>query len=68
MYTEKAIEGVAAAAGVPTNGHATVDSSKAASKKKPTKRSGNGNGHDVPEVGQDELLGERQPGDAVTAD
>jgi arginine decarboxylase len=68
VYTEKAIEGVAAAAGVPTNGHATVDSSKAASKKKPTKRSGNGNGHDVPEVGQDELLGERQPGDAVTAD
>src|SRR6185312_4628289 len=52
VYTEKAIEGVAAAAGVPTNGHATVDSSKAASKKKPTKRSGNGNGHD-------ELLGER---------
>jgi arginine decarboxylase len=69
VYTEKAIEGVAAAAGVPTNGHATtVDSSKTASKKKPTKRSGNGNGHDVPEVGQDELLGQQQPGDALTAD
>src|SRR6202012_5323001 len=38
VYTEKGIEIVSAAAGVPTNGHHTAaDSSKAAAKKKPTK-------------------------------
>jgi arginine decarboxylase len=69
VYTEKSIEIVAAAKGLPANGHtAAAESAKASSKKKPTKRSGNGNGHDVPEVGQDELLGQQQPGDALTAD
>ena len=66
MYTEKAIEGVAAAAGVPSNGHHVETETPKVTKNKPTKRAGNG--HNVPEVGQDELLGERQPSDAVTAD
>jgi hypothetical protein len=37
------------------------------SKKKPAKRGGNGRDRHLPEVGQDELLGQQQPGDAVTA-
>jgi arginine decarboxylase len=41
--------------------------SKTASKKKPAKRGGNGHDSDVAEVGQDELLGQQQPGDAVSA-
>jgi arginine decarboxylase len=68
VYTEKAIEIVGAAAGLPPNGHhAAIESSKA-SKEKPVKRGGNGHDSALPEVGQDELLGERQPGDAVTPD
>jgi arginine decarboxylase len=71
VYTEKAIETVAAAAGVPSNGHAVSSAaatSEKASKKKPAKRGGNGSDSNVPEVGQDELLGQQQPGDAVGAD
>ena len=69
VYTEKAIEMVGAAAGLPSNGHhIEAESPSKASKKKPVKRGGNGYDSSLPEVGQDELLGERQPGDAVTAD
>ena len=69
VYTEKAIEMVGAAAGLPSNGHhVEAESPSKASKKKPVKRGGNGHDSSLPEVGQDELLGERQPGDAVTAD
>jgi hypothetical protein len=65
VYTEKAIEMVAASVGVPSNGHRTVvESSTDKAKKKPAKR-GNGNGGAVAEVGEHELLGEQQPGDAV---
>jgi arginine decarboxylase len=68
VYTEKAIEMVGAAAGLPFNGqHTSTDTAKA-TKKKPVKRGGNGRDSDPPEVGQDELLGQRQPGDAATAD
>jgi arginine decarboxylase len=53
---------------LPSNGHHIEAESSKASKKKPVKRGGNGHDSALPEVGQDELLGERQPGDAVTAD
>jgi arginine decarboxylase len=67
VYTEKAIETVGAAIGLPSNGHAEADTPAAkAHKKKPTKRTGNGQDHNLPEIGQDELLGQQQPGDAVT--
>ena len=39
-----------------------------AAKKKPAKRGGNGRDSNLPEVGQDELLGQQQPGDAVQAE
>jgi len=73
VYTEKAIEMVGASVGLPSNGHSTVASAPAAapekpSKKKPAKRGGNGHGSSLPEVGQDELLGQQQPGDAVQAE
>ena len=68
VYTEKAIETVGAAVGLPSNGHSPASEapSSKAPKKKPTKRPGNGSDRNLPEVGQDELLGEQQPGDAVT--
>jgi arginine decarboxylase len=73
VYTEKAIEMVAASLGLPSNGHrSAVHRPEAApqkpSKKKPTRRSGNDGDRNLPEVGQDELLGQQQPGDAVQAD
>jgi arginine decarboxylase len=69
VYTEKAIEMVGAAAGLPSNGHhVEAETSSKTTKKKPAKRGGNGHDSGPAEVGQDELLGERQPGDAVTAD
>ncbi len=73
VYTEKAIEMVGAAAGLPSNGHGATASAPAAAqekaaKKKPAKRGGNGHDSNLPEVGQDELLGEQQPGDAVQAE
>jgi arginine decarboxylase len=69
VYTEKAIEMVGASVGLPSNGHhAVVDMpAEKTAKKKPVKRGGNGRDRNLPEVGQDELLGEQQPGDAVTA-
>lgn len=55
---------VGAAVGLPSNGHHPVgEMSSKTAKKKSVKRVGN-----LPEVGQDELLGRQQPGDAVTAD
>jgi arginine decarboxylase len=67
VYTEKAIETVGAAIGLPSNGHSEVDTETTkAAKKKSTKRTGNGHEQNVPEIGQDELLGQQQPGDAVT--
>jgi len=73
VYTEKAIETVGASVGVPPNGHRTTVSTPEATpekpaKKKPAKRGGNGRNSNLPEVGQDELLGQQQPGDAVQAE
>ncbi|MDT5169237.1 MAG: hypothetical protein QOD02_2568, partial [Mycobacterium sp.] len=70
VYTEKAIEMVGASVGLPSNGHRSAEPADGAatqkpSKKKPTKRAGNGRDQNLPEVGQDELLGQQQPGDAV---
>jgi arginine decarboxylase len=73
VYTEKAIEMVAASVGLPSNGHRSADSTPApapqkTSKKKPARSGGNDRAQSLPEVGQDELLGEQQPGDAVRAE
>jgi arginine decarboxylase len=76
VYTEKAIEMVGAASGLPSNGHSTAAAvvsapeapSEKPAKKKPAKRGGNGHDSNLPEVGQDELLGEQQPGDGVKAE
>ena len=68
VYTEKAIETVGAAAGLPSNGHHIEAETSPKTKKKPAKRAGNGHDTGPVEVGQDELLGQQQPGDAVTAD
>ena len=69
VYTEKAIEIVAQSAGVTLNGHRSglraAPESQKPGKKKPTKRSGIDS--NLPEVGHAELLGQQQPGDAVTA-
>jgi arginine decarboxylase len=69
VYTEKAIETVSAAAGLPTNGHrsaAAGAASQKAPKKKPGKRGsfGDTNG-DLPEVGGVELVGQQGPGASV---
>ena len=68
-----AIEMVAASVGLPSNGHRSADSTPApalqkTSKKKPARSGGNDRAQSLPEVGQDELLGEQQPGDAVRAE
>jgi arginine decarboxylase len=73
VYTEKAIEMAGGSVGLTSNGHgATVRSATPATqkapKKKSAKRTGFNGDQNVPEVGQDELLGEQQPGDAVQAD
>jgi arginine decarboxylase len=72
VYTEKAIEMVGASVGLPSNGRRSAvstpgDTPEKPSKKKPAKRGGNGRESNLPEVGQDELLGQQQPGDALTA-
>ena len=71
VYTEKAIEMVAASVGLPSNGHRPryvrpAEAPQKTSKRKPARRSGNDRNRNLPEVGQDELLGEQQPGDALT--
>jgi hypothetical protein len=68
VYTEKAIKMVGAAAGLPFNGHHIEAETSSKTTKKPAKRGGNGHDSGPAEVGQDELLGQQQPGDAVTAD
>lgn len=73
VYTEKAIETVSESVGLPSNGHrATRRKAAPAPAKTPKKKSAkhggpNGDGN-VPEVGHEELVGARQPGDALTAD
>jgi len=71
VYTEKAIEMVSESLGLAANGHrrtvhAAAPAPQKAPKKKPGKRGGNGD-RNLPEVGHDELLGQQQPGDALTA-
>jgi arginine decarboxylase len=70
VYTQKAIEMAGESVGLTSNGHGAAVQSAApapqkASKKKSAKRAGFNGDQNVPEVGQDELLVERQPGDAV---
>jgi arginine decarboxylase len=72
VYTEKAIEMVSESAGSTANGHRrTVRAAAPAPLKAPKKKSGRRGGFDgdrnLPEVGHEELLGQQQPGDAVTA-
>ena len=70
VYTEKAIEIVGASIGLPSNGHRSAERTAAPqkpSKKKPARSGGNGRDRKLPEVGQDELLGQQQPGDAAQA-
>jgi arginine decarboxylase len=74
VYTEKAIEMVSASVGVTAgNGHRSVARTASpepqkAPKKKSAKRGGPNGDRNLPEIGQDELLGQQQPGDAVQAD
>jgi arginine decarboxylase len=70
VYTEKAIEMVSESAGSAPNGHrrAPAPAPRKTQKKKSAKRSGPNGDRNLPEVGQDELLGRQQPGDALTAD
>jgi arginine decarboxylase len=73
VYTEKAIEMVSASVGASSNGHhpavATTSGDAAAPSKPPKKKQAKDGGftagQDLPEIGQDELLGQQQPGDAV---
>ncbi|WP_374023807.1 aminotransferase class I/II-fold pyridoxal phosphate-dependent enzyme [Mycobacterium sp. HNNTM2301] len=69
VYTDKAIEMAGHSVGLPSNGHRAPEDPDAPKQtpKKPGKRTrltGDGN---VPEVGQDELVGQQQPGDAVSS-
>jgi arginine decarboxylase len=73
VYTEKAIEMVGASVGLKSNGHRSAEHTRAPapqkpSKKKPTRSGAGDRGRHLPEVGQDELLGQQQPGDAVQAE
>ncbi len=71
VYTEKAIEMVSTSVGLAThNGHRAPQSTdgpapQKPSKNKPAKRGGSDGDGNVPEVGQDELIGRQYPGDAV---
>ncbi|OBI14174.1 aminotransferase class I/II-fold pyridoxal phosphate-dependent enzyme [Mycobacterium sp. E2497] len=69
VYTEKAIDMAGQAVGLPSNGHRPTDGAAAPQKapKKPGKRARFTDEGNVPEVGQEELLGQRQPGDAVSS-
>jgi arginine decarboxylase len=73
VYTEKAIEMVGASVGLKSNGHRSAEHTPAPapqkpSKKKPTRSGAGDRGRHLPEVGQDELLGQQQPGDAMQAE
>jgi arginine decarboxylase len=73
VYTEKAIEMVGQSVGASSNGHrpavSTVSGAATAPQKPPKKKQAKSGeltvGQNLPEVGQDELLGQQQPGDAV---
>jgi arginine/lysine/ornithine decarboxylase len=71
VYTEKAIEMASESVGLTSNGHrsgrrtATPTPAKTP-KKKSAKREGSIGDRNLPKVGQDELLGQQQPGDALT--
>src|ERR1700756_4681487 len=70
VYTEKAIEMLSEAVGLPSNGHrsgatATRPAPPKAPQKKSARRGGSNGDRNLPEVGQDELLTRQQPGDAV---
>ncbi|MGO9925652.1 MAG: aminotransferase class I/II-fold pyridoxal phosphate-dependent enzyme, partial [Mycobacterium sp.] len=72
VYTEKAIEMTGESAVSTPNGHrSAVRTAAPAPQKTPRKKSakrGSPNGdRNLPEVGQDELLVQQQPGDALTA-
>jgi arginine decarboxylase len=71
VYTEKAIEMAREAAGATTNGHRPVvqtaePAPQKSPKKKPAKGGGSNGDQNLPEVGAEVLLGEQQPGDAVS--
>ncbi len=73
VYTEKAIEMLSASVGASSNGQrpaVAATSGDAAAPQKPPKKKqakdgGFAAGQSLPEIGQDELLGQQQPGDAV---
>ncbi|BBX64335.1 decarboxylase [Mycobacterium saskatchewanense] len=70
VYTEKAIEMVSESVGSARNGHRSAEPAGAPTppktpRKKPVRRDGSNGDGNVPEVGQDELLGQQFPGDAV---
>lgn len=69
VYTEKAIEMAGQSVGLPSNGHRRPESPDAPppTPKKPGKRGRLTGDGSVPAVGQDELLGQQQPGDAVSS-
>ena len=73
VYTEKAIEMAGEAVTPIANAHRRNVSAAGPQpdnkrKKKPAKRTESGRDRNVPEVGHEELLGQRQPGDALIAD
>ncbi len=70
VYTEKAVDMVGEAAGLPSNGHRSANASgpQRTPKRKPLRRSGVDSGQSVPEVGHEELVGQQHPGDAVQVD
>ena len=73
VYSEKAIEMVGEWAGATSNGHrhavSTVSGAATAPQKPPKKKQAKDGGltagQNLPEIGQDDLLGQQQPGDAV---
>jgi arginine decarboxylase len=72
VNSEKAIEIASESAGSTANGHrrtvrTAAPSAQKAPKRMPARRGGSNGDRNLPEVGQDELLGEQQPGDALTA-
>lgn len=70
VYTDKAVEIASASAGLPPNGHGSAAPPATArtksSKRKPPRRGGSDDGGSVPEIGQEELIGQQFPGDAVS--
>ncbi len=69
VYTEKAIEIARESAEGTPNGHSPTASSapQKMPKRKPTRRGSSDGDRKLPEVGHGELVGQQQPGDALTA-